>query len=95
MDGKTQVTDAPCLFLLRQVVENTILRIKILFNVHFAYVVEKIKIKIFHTASAQLLFKDLLHFSHVGQVIAGEFGGEVITLARILTQAARPITASE
>ncbi len=45
MDGKTQVTDAACLFLLRQVVENAILRIKILFNVHFAYVVEKIKSK--------------------------------------------------
>ena len=37
---------------------------------------EEVEVKVVHLALLQLLVKDFLHLVHVGQVVAGKFGGQ-------------------
>ena len=73
-------------FLLHQIFVNPVFFIQIGIYVHLADVVEQIKIKVFHPAFFQLLFKDFLHLVHVGEVIARKLGRKVIALSRIAAQ---------
>ena len=73
VSGKAQMTDASVLFLFYKIIENTILGIQVRIDIHLAYIVEKVKIKVFHLTLLQLLFKDLFHLVHVGKIIARKF----------------------
>ena len=86
MAGEAQMPDAAVLLLFHQILENTIFRIQILFNIHLAHIVKQIKIKVIHPAAFQLLFKNFLHFSHIAQIISGKFGCKIEVLSRIRRQ---------
>ena len=86
MGRKTQMPDAPCLFLSPQIVHNSILFVHIRFNVFLVYIVEKIKVKIIHTTFLQLLFKDFLHLVHICQIVAWKLVCQIEALSRVLTQ---------
>ena len=83
MHRKAEMADAALGLLPEQIVVDAVLPVKIGVDVHFAYVVEKIKVKIRHAAAPKLFFKNLLHLRNVRQIIAGEFVGEIEAVARI------------
>ena len=75
--GEAQVADAAVLLLLHQVVIDAVLGVQVGVDVHLAHVVEQVEVEVVHLALFELFLEDLLHLGHVGQVVAGEFVGNV------------------
>ena len=55
-------------------------------DVHLADVVKEVEIEVVHLAFFQLLVENFLYLVHVGQVVAGEFGGQVKALPGIIPE---------
>ena len=81
--GEAEVADAAVFLLLHEIVVDAVLRVEILLDVQLAHVVEQVEIKILHAAFLELLLKDLLDLRHVAEVVAGEFCGQIVALARV------------
>ena len=75
MAGKAEMTDASFTLLFHQIIENPEFRIQIFVDVHLTDIMEQIEIKVFHAGFFKLLFKYLLHFRHVGNIIPGKLCG--------------------
>ena len=86
MDGKAEVPNASVCLLPEQVIIDSVLRVQVCADVHFAYIVEEIKVEILHAAALQLFFKNFLYFGYVCQIITGEFIGKIERIPRIGTQ---------
>ena len=67
------MTNPAGLLLLHQILENPVFFVQIRVDIHLADVVEQIEIEIPHLTFFQLFFKDLAHFSHIGQIVSREF----------------------
>ena len=80
------MADPSVFLLLHQIFKNPIFFVQIGVNIHLAYIVEQIKIKVGHTAFFKLTFKNGLDFVHVGQVISGKLCGEIVIFAGIFVQ---------
>ena len=55
--------------------------VQICVDIHFAYIMHKVKVKIVHTTLFQLTRKDLLGFAHILKVISGELGRQIETVS--------------
>ena len=71
------MADAAVFLLGQQVVIGAVLGVQVGVDVHLAHVVEQVEVEVLHLAFLQLLLENLLHLAHVGQVVAGELGGQV------------------
>ena len=78
--------NTPILLLFHQICIDTVFFIQVGVDIHFTYIVEKIKIKIIHSALFKLFLENFLHLRHVGQVISGKFGCQIKAVARIFRQ---------
>ena len=78
------MTDAARRLLLHEIGICTVFfLIEIGVDVHLAYVVEQIEIKVIHAALFELRFKDLLRLAHVGQIVPRKFTCEMKGRTRI------------
>ncbi len=86
MGGKAQVPDTSRRLLRHQIAVDAVAFIQIGVDVHFAHIVEQVKIEVAGLAFFQLFLKDSLHLVHIGKVIAGELGGEIVAVPGICVQ---------
>ena len=80
------MTDPSVFLLLHQIIINAMFLIQIIINIHLAYIVEQIEIKVFYLAFLQLFLENLLHLIHIRKVISRELAGQVKFLSRVLFQ---------
>ena len=84
--GKSQMLYPAVLLLLPQIIHYTVAFVEILLDIHLAYIMEEIKIKILHPALLQLFLEYLFYLVHIGKIVSGEFIRKIEALSRICAQ---------
>ena len=64
--------DPACFLLLQQIICKADLIIKVLIDVHLAYIVEQIEVEIVYLAFLELLLENLLNVIKVGKIVSRE-----------------------
>ena len=80
------MADAPGGLLLEQVGHDAVRGVQVLVDVHLAHVVDEVEVEVARAGLLELALEDLGHLVHIGQVVAGELGREIVALARVARQ---------
>ena len=83
MCGEAQMANTTGLLLLKKIVHDAKLGVKVLVDILLAHVVDEVEVKELHPRLLELLLEDLLDLVHIVDVVTGELGRDHELIASV------------